>query len=81
MVRWRMSHKQRRREAELGPAGTAGPAILSVSTNCKFFFLFGLIMPLANNVVGLAITLRVIGASPRRNGVCQRSRDPRSGSG
>ena len=24
MVRWRMSHKQRRQEAELGPAGTAG---------------------------------------------------------
>ena len=65
---------------EPGPAGTAGPEILNVSTNCKFF-LFGLIMPFANNVVGLAITPRVIGASPRRNGVHQRSRDPRSGSG
>ena len=79
-MRWRTSHKQRRREVEPGPAGTAGPEILSVSTNCKSF-LFGLIMLLANNVVGLAITPRVIGVSPRRNGVRQRSWDPRSGSG
>ena len=80
-MRWRTSHKQRRREVEPGPAGTAGPAILSVNMSCKFFFLCGLIMLFANNVVGLAITPCVIGASPRRNSVRQRSRDPRSGSG
>ena len=79
-MRWRTSHKQRHWEAEPGPAGTAGPEIMNVNMSCKSF-LFGLIMPLANNVVGLAITPHVIGASPRRNGVCQWSRDPRSGSG
>ena len=68
-----MNHKQRCQEE--GP----GPVVLIVSTNCEFI-LFWLSYPLINNVVGLVITHRVIGASPRRNGVRQQSWDRRNGS-
>ena len=72
-----MNHKQRCWEVGLGPAGTAGPMVLIVSTNCKFF-LFWLNYLFVNNVVGLVITRSVIGASPRRNGVHQRNWDCRN---
>ena len=39
-MRRRMNHKQRRWEAGPGPAGIAGPAVLIVSTNCKFILFW-----------------------------------------
>ena len=77
-MRWKTNHNQRCREAGPGPAGIAGPVVLNVSMNCKSF-CFGSRGPFANSVVGLAITPRVIGVSPRKNGVCQQSRDRRKG--
>ena len=39
-MRWKTNHKQRHWEAGPGPAGIAGPVVLNVSMNCKFFFFF-----------------------------------------
>ena len=77
-MRWKTNHKQRCWEVGPGPAGIAGPTVLNVSMNCKSFFCLDSISLFANSVVGLAITLHVIGVSPRKNSVHQQSRDHRS---